>query len=341
MHLSTYLAYIIILSNTAGLVLSNETLQRRSGLTPIPANAPSNSGSNVPAPRIVEGINLGHGRGTNPVNNRQRYHMHPELPANHPIRPQQHSSVQYEEDKPGKLERLTGKKRKREGGSEGGAANDHEAGPSGTKEEGETNKPEERPRKKYRHYYKSSGKMSKEESKGAGKLFGAVGAAVSKKAKSIYRAGQRTVQGVRDGCGAACQGVQRAASRLRNRLTSRRDAGRNEASQGSQPTHTTREPGMLGRMTGKKRKREGDPEGGTANDHEAELSGAKEEEKTNTSEERPRKRYRPTQPFRRPAYRSTSASSSSDSDPIDHGSPPPPRTRRGMTYRPRNFRHSK
>ncbi|PWN34418.1 uncharacterized protein FA14DRAFT_174092 [Meira miltonrushii] len=221
MQLKSTFAYIILWTMIAAPAMSNHIFLKRSDLTSVPTITPGNGGSNVPSPRIVEGIDLGRGRGTNPFNDRQRHHVHPELPSSHPIRPPDYSSVRYEEEKPGKLERLTGKKRKREGDPEGGAANDHEAEPSDTKEE-KPEKVEDQPRKRYRYRHKS-GETRKKENEGMGKALAAAGAAVTKKAGDIYRAGQRTVRGIRSGCDAACQRAQRVASRLRNRLTAHQE----------------------------------------------------------------------------------------------------------------------
>lgn len=206
------------------LLLTDATMQKRSGLNSITPNDPSNSVTNIPTPRIIEGINLGRGRGTDALNNRPRVHLHPELAEDHPIRPQTLSSVQYEEDKPNMLERMTGKKRKSEEGS-----NDQQAGPSGTKEE------KERPRKRYRYHYRSR-RASKKENEAYGKAFGAAGAAISKKAKSIYNAGKRTVRNVRDRCDLACQRAKQLASRLRNRIPGRRTAREDDG--GQQTTQT-------------------------------------------------------------------------------------------------------
>lgn len=62
-------------------------MQKRSGLESISSNDPVNSVNHIPTPRIIEGINLGHGRGTDAFTNRRRSHLHPDLPADHPIRP--------------------------------------------------------------------------------------------------------------------------------------------------------------------------------------------------------------------------------------------------------------
>lgn len=237
MHLIVYLPYLVFFSEAIRLAVSSSlTIQKRSGLTPVPGITPDNGINSARAPRIIEGIDLGRGRVTNHINNQQRHHMHPELPTDHLIRPQEHSSVHYEEDKPGIFDRLTGRKRKRKGAHEG-AANDHEAGPSDTREK--SAKVEERSKKKYRHWYKSSGKMSQKEREATGKVFAAAGAAVSKKTKDIYRAGQRAVRGIRDGCDAACRSARRLASRLRNRLAVRRNAGQDQVRQDRQSRYIT------------------------------------------------------------------------------------------------------
>jgi hypothetical protein len=149
MHTNVYFAYIAFYCIV--LISIDARLQKRSGLNPISSNKnPSSTNSHIPTPRITEGINLGRGRGTDAFSDRPNTHLHPELPANHPIRPQSLSAIQYEEDKPNMIERITGKKRKREGET-AAAKDDNEAGTSGTKE-----KEEEKPKKKYRHHYRSS-----------------------------------------------------------------------------------------------------------------------------------------------------------------------------------------
>ena len=110
MYIRVSFAFIVLFYDA--LLLTDATMQKRSGLNSFKPDDPSNSITNIPAPRIIEGINLGRGHGTDTLNNRPRVHLHPELPDDHPIRPQTLSFVQYEEDKPNMLKRMAGKKRK-------------------------------------------------------------------------------------------------------------------------------------------------------------------------------------------------------------------------------------
>lgn len=215
MHTNVYFAYIAFYCIV--LLSIDARLQKRSGLNPISSNNnPSSTYSHIPTPRITEGIELGRGRETDAFSDRLNTHLHPELPVNHPIRPQSLSAIQYEEDKSNMIERITGKKRKREGETAAAAKDDNEAGTSGTKE-----KEEEKPKKKYRHHYRSS-RTSKKQNEAYGKAFGAAGAAISKKAKSIYNAGKRISRNVRNRCDSACQRARQFASRLGNRIHGRR-----------------------------------------------------------------------------------------------------------------------
>ncbi|PWN34427.1 uncharacterized protein FA14DRAFT_72340 [Meira miltonrushii] len=144
----------------------------------------------------------------------------PELPRDHPIRPQPLPPVQYEEDKPSMWQRLTGKKRK------AALSHDHEASTSGTKDEsGNESSPPPSPKRarekseidkwiddihdqRRRRRYSQSWRQNQAEDDLVAKGLVTAVAAAGYGAVKTYQAGKRMISDVKDTCVGACRRIR-------------------------------------------------------------------------------------------------------------------------------------